>query len=258
MNNINIELLIKDLKEQGFKDEQLVYFKPEHNKYQVEEIKKGIKLGIDVEKYCDPEYSAYQMFEILVGLIKGIDVDEYAYPNFRADKMRLIRICLERGIDKILEYKDLSYDELQLIVKCWFDDKDLTKYIDKNFSLEQLDEIAGGLQNNIDVSIYAKPEFTLKQMQEIRYGLQEELSIDVSIYAKPEFSGEQMEFLRRTITKICEIAESLSYSKKCHSYYDEMIKEVKAVAHPYYSALDMKTELKEILELKNMDTYRIF
>ena len=67
--------------------------------------------------------------------------------------------------------------------------KELTK--DKNFSLNQINEIREGIYGSIDVSMYLDPSFDEYQMHQIRLGL--ENGIDVEEYCNPNINWEDME-----------------------------------------------------------------
>lgn len=64
--------------------------------YQVAQICKGIKYGVDVSVYADSKYNDKQMYELCAGLINGIDVSVYANELIDSAEMRSIRVRLEQ------------------------------------------------------------------------------------------------------------------------------------------------------------------
>lgn len=64
------------------------------DKEQLEEIKKGLRSGLDISWYADPKFDDFQMCEIRDGLEKGLDVSQYADPKFDWKQMKSIRLRL--------------------------------------------------------------------------------------------------------------------------------------------------------------------
>lgn len=89
MNKKEIEQAMKRYENQGF------------DIFQMEQIKWGLKAGVDVDKYADPKFDNFQMVQIKWGLEEGIDVDKYADPRFNWKQMQEIRLSLNpTGINK--------------------------------------------------------------------------------------------------------------------------------------------------------------
>lgn len=65
------------------------------DEYQINQIRKGLKQGLDVSVYADPRYSKWQMDQIRRGLEEGLDVSTYANPKYDSEKMEKIRKGLE-------------------------------------------------------------------------------------------------------------------------------------------------------------------
>lgn len=63
--------------------------------YQIAQVCKGIKCGVDVSVYADSKYNDRQMYELWAGLASGIDVSLYANEKIDDDEMRIIRLRLE-------------------------------------------------------------------------------------------------------------------------------------------------------------------
>ena len=68
------------------------------NKYQQEEILKGLKSNIDVLIYAKKEFDYQQMEQIRKGLEENLDVSWYAKPEIKWDEMSEIK-------EKLLEEK---------------------------------------------------------------------------------------------------------------------------------------------------------
>ena len=191
------------------------------DEYQIEQIKKGQKAGLDVKIYADPKYDCLQMSEIRWGLEQGVDVSIYADPEFTAAQMGVIRLGLENGVDvsiyadprynssqmdeirqgldenvDVSWYADLkfNYKQMNEIKNGLFDNLPVDYYADSKFDEYQMYAIAEGLRSHVDVTIYADPKYDANQMCEIRFGLEEDL--DVSAYLNPELNHEQMEEIR--------------------------------------------------------------
>jgi hypothetical protein len=63
----------------------------------MEQIRKGLKDGLDVSIYADPKFNSSQMEEIRWGLEDGIDVSQYADPKYTDSQMDKIRMGLRKG-----------------------------------------------------------------------------------------------------------------------------------------------------------------
>ena len=63
----------------------------ELDEWQMEEIRLGLKNGLDVSIYADPKFDVWQMREIRQGLQDGLDVSIYADPKFDDGQMAYIR-----------------------------------------------------------------------------------------------------------------------------------------------------------------------
>ena len=59
------------------------------------QIRRGLILGVDVNKYASTKYDERQMCQICKGLESGIDVSAYADPNFSSTQMKTIREIYE-------------------------------------------------------------------------------------------------------------------------------------------------------------------
>ena len=70
------------------------------NTLQVEEIKRGLKEGLEVNYYAHPKYNWKQMAQIRMGLEKGLNVSIFTDSNLSSYEMYEIRTRLE---DKVKE-----------------------------------------------------------------------------------------------------------------------------------------------------------
>lgn len=69
------------------------------NEYQLEEIKLGKTLGLDVSVYSDPSISYISMAEIRKFMALGVDVKPYVNQGFNADQLSKIFYGLYIGLD---------------------------------------------------------------------------------------------------------------------------------------------------------------
>lgn len=116
---------------------------------QLDEIRKGLLIGVDVSQYADPSIlpgkmkkkrwamirplakivgylpeglSKEQTKEILLGIESRIDVAQYADPALGHNVMRLLRQCLEAGLDAA-ELKGKTRKELSACLRAQTKDK---------------------------------------------------------------------------------------------------------------------------------------
>ena len=75
------------------------YHTKNFDRMQLEEIREGIKNGVDVSIYADEKYIFLQMAEIRKGLENGIDVTPYLDEEYDWFQMREIRRGLIEGVD---------------------------------------------------------------------------------------------------------------------------------------------------------------
>ena len=77
---------LKELERMGF------------NEYQIDEIYNGLKSDIDINnisKYADPKFNDDQMQEIRWGLKEGVDILKYANPTFHQTTLEAISYDLK-------------------------------------------------------------------------------------------------------------------------------------------------------------------
>ncbi len=162
---------------------------------QMAEIRKGLESEIDVTPYLDEEYDWFQMREIRRGIIEGVDVSVYLDKSMDYLLMREIRHGLKDGINLMPYYKKGYHVEiLKELREAFKDGVNIELYIDADYDEEQLEQIRLGLKNGIDITFYLDSSLTGGQMYEIRRGLEEKL--DISRYAKSEYNWMQMRELR--------------------------------------------------------------
>jgi len=95
-NLLNLENIDDEKKEITYED---IDNSNEFNELQKEELRKGLRKGLDIRYYMDPKYKRKQMREIRKGLESGVDVSKYAYYKFSHKQMKEIREGLEEGIN---------------------------------------------------------------------------------------------------------------------------------------------------------------
>lgn len=136
---------------------------------QLEQIRRGLESGVDVEVYLDPHKSWLEMEETRVSMETGFDMGKYIDQGFDWMQCNEIRAGIQAGVS-------------------------VAKYLDVSYLAAQMKEIRKGLQQKLDVSQYASPQFDWFQMKEIRLGLEKKMN--VSIFAKPEYTYTTMRAIR--------------------------------------------------------------
>ena len=88
MNNMSIEALIHIYEQQDFSN------------YQLNEIRVGLRRGVDVSIYADRVYHWGQMQMIRNGLERNLDVSKYADPRVSLNAMILMyqKLCKQKGV----------------------------------------------------------------------------------------------------------------------------------------------------------------
>lgn len=127
-----------------------VAYQHKFNEYQLDEIYKGYKNGVDAMVYAKAEYNYEQMQQIRYGLEIGLDVTKYSNPQFNSMQMRIIRLGMEEDID-VSWYADIKYD------------------------FNQMEQIKLGLKKGVNVGVYAKEEYPYTLMSRLRLELEEKL-----------------------------------------------------------------------------------
>ena len=108
MGKIHNNLIIENL----IKTEWINQF----NKYQQEEIIKGIEDKLDVFIYAKREFDWGQMFYLRLGLKDNLDVSIYAKKEFNRDQMREIKEGLKANLDVFIYAKpEISWREMEQI-----------------------------------------------------------------------------------------------------------------------------------------------
>lgn len=133
-NNLSEEHLEEALIAQGY------------DMYQIEEIMKGIQLGLDVSVYRNIRYDFLTMQAYRFALMANVDVDWLKSKQFRMIQILMIAECTKAGLER--------------------------KYFDPElFNKSQLVEIILGVRENIDVTKYAKVHYSNVKMRFIRKAL---------------------------------------------------------------------------------------
>ena len=108
MNKIHNNLIIENL----IKTEWINQF----NKYQQEEIIKGIEDNLDVFLYAKRDFDWGQMLYLRLGLKDNLDVSIYAKKEFNRDQMREIKEGLKDNLDVFIYAKpEISWREMKQI-----------------------------------------------------------------------------------------------------------------------------------------------
>ena len=108
MNKIHNNLIIENL----INTEWINQF----NKYQQEEIIKGIEDNLDVFLYAKRDFDWGQMLYLRLGLKDNLDVSIYAKKEFNRDQMREIKEGLKDNLDVFIYAKpEISWREMKQI-----------------------------------------------------------------------------------------------------------------------------------------------
>ncbi|BAG09096.1 hypothetical protein [Finegoldia magna] len=157
-----------------------------------------IYLSYDIKDLDLKVFDYEQLLEIHEGLKNDVDVRLYANPKLNWSRMKIIRKTLE------------DYDI------------DVSKYVEANFTENEIDEIVEGLESGIDVSAYADNRLHYEEMREIREKLEE----GKRIY-KLRYDNSQLDI----IIKALEDAKAYYEQNLFDSYknFDELEKIIKSL-----------------------------
>lgn len=229
-----------------------VYADPQYMAIQMEWIRKGLEDGIDVSPYADPEYDWFQMEEIYKGITASVDVSKYQDPSIPYERMREIREGLEQGVD-LSPFGKYGAEELKQLRLALKDNVHIVNYILQGYDAEQLEIIRKALLEGIDIDPYLSKEYRGIALNEIFLGLKKKIA--VGVYAHTDISWQQMREIREGIE------ERLDITKYCSGYYNasqmheirmglELGLDVDSYRSLMYTAKDMrKMRLKLIEEL---------
>lgn len=142
-----------------------------YNKEQFQQIKLGVKRGLDVGLYSNILFNAEQMKELRMALKQGVDIRKYNNPVISAEHMRELRLGAENGVE-------LSLSKL-----------DQTQY-----NADQIHELRIGFEKGLNVNHYLNPSYTARQMKEIRLG--EQIGLDTTAYQSLHYTADQMKTMR--------------------------------------------------------------
>lgn len=142
-----------------------------YNKEQFQQIKLGVRRGLNVELYSNIQFSAEQMKELRMALKQGVDIRKYNNPVISAEHMRELRLGAENGVE-------LSLSKL-----------DQTQY-----NADQIHELRIGFEKGLNVNHYLNPSYTARQMKEIRLG--EQIGLDTTAYQSLHYTADQMKTMR--------------------------------------------------------------
>lgn len=182
-----------------------IYAKPEYDLWQMVQIRMGLQSGVDVSIYAKPDYSSLSMYVLRRSIETGIDISSFDGTKEMIEQYKNIliqngdellgtskpivestdEICynsIEEFLEDVYGMNTEGYDNEKLkLITCVIyrledldredDIKVVLKYISPDYSLEQLDEILGGIVAGIDVSKYADVNIPVDDMQSIEFAL---------------------------------------------------------------------------------------
>ena len=142
-----------------------------YSKEQFQQIKLGVRRGLNVGLYSNIQFSAEQMKELRMALKQGVDIRKYNNPVISAEHMRELRLGAENGVE-------LSLSKL-----------DQTQY-----NADQIHELRIGFERGLNVNHYLNPSYSADQMKEIRLG--EQIGLDTAAYQSLHYTADQMKAMR--------------------------------------------------------------
>ena len=109
----------------------------------VEEIKKAINAGLDIDKLLNPKLNHRNLEEIRLSMMDNSFHDSMLNPNLNINDLRLIREAVRNNLD-------------------------VSKLADDKFNFDQRNEIYLGLLSGVDVTKYNNPKLDWFVMKRIR------------------------------------------------------------------------------------------
>ena len=189
-----------------------VYAKPEFYAIQMRQIRLGLMAGLPVGIYASDKYDWFQMEEIRLGLEHKIDINKYADPSVPFDTMRQIREGLEQGID-LSAAGNLPAGKLREFRMAACEGIDIGKYIKAGYDEEQLKQIRTALEEALDIDPYINPAQRGASIREIALGIGKNL--DVKTYADEQMNWQQMRELRKGLEHRIDISV---YNNRMYSW----------------------------------------
>lgn len=189
MKRLNI-IANKLIRKAESKEDFLEKLKNNFNEDQINEIKKGLEDGLNMDQvltYTNHILDKEQMKAIRESLENGtfdVDIAEFiSNSNIDVGQIHTISSAIKRG---------LTNEEAKIMAQPIFD-------------YEQLEEIEQGFIDGLNINqvkLYAKPYFGSEEMTEIREGFNDGLSMEeIKTYANPTLSSEEMAEMRKNLEK---------------------------------------------------------
>lgn len=211
LKNLNIDLSeftadqIEEIK-QGLKEglDVSVYAKKEFLAAQMMQLRLGLENNISVLPYCDPQFDWFQMEEIRKGIERHVDYESFARPEYPYAVMRELRKALEKGLN-FSEKTDLDPETLRELRKATVNGFDISTYIEKGFNGHQLHEITYALSLKIKPEKYITPEYPCEAMHEVFLGLEHNVSIKE--FNVLDYNWQQMREIRLGLEMRLDINE---------------------------------------------------
>lgn len=184
-----------------------VYLDPKYMPLQMQWIRLGLEANLDVSYYASPSFDWFQMEEIYKGLEAGIDVSKYASVEVTYDRMRQIRKGLEAGID-LSPFKKYGAPELREMRLALMNKVHIISYIIEGYDAEQLREIREALVDKIDITPYLSKEIRGIALHEISLGVRKHLNVEE--YAKTYYSWQQMREIREGLEERLDVSQYIN------------------------------------------------
>lgn len=180
IEKIKIEIDKRDLNQGKQVDSQTSVFSDE----QVLEIYKYNQNYGHNKFISNPKLSAATIKKINELKSKGIEFNNDVSSNMSDEKVNVILDLF----DFLHKNNRLTFENKKII----------SRHINKiDYDVEQMKELAYGLQDEVDIELYAKENYSAMQMRELRLGLKAKL--DISYYADYRLTAEQMNAIRNSL-----------------------------------------------------------
>lgn len=259
-----MEMNKSQLLEQGFSPDQIeeiklgikagvdvsVYADRRYLAIQMQQIRYGLEAGLDVRYYANPEYDWFQMKEIRKGLLTGLPIEKYASLSISYDRMKQIRLGLCDDVD-MSPFKHLKAGVLKQLRLALKNKVRIVSYINEGYDARQLEAIREALEKNIPIEPYLNKSFLGVAIQEISLGL--EHGVDVTCYVNPRYGWRQMREIRLGLEHLVDVSH---YANRYYTH--EQMREIRlgleeGLDVSYYKSLmytasDMEKRRRNLLE----------
>ena len=177
-----------------------LYAKPALSARQMRLTREALEKGWDATYYAHRVYNRQTLAQIDAAIAKDIDLGPWLKRGLSAKRLEQVRLGLEQGLDVSLYDKESSIEGMIRKRKLMSMGMKGTSYLDKGFSLEQLQVLRKAIGAKVNVNKVAKLEYSAAEMRCITEALKRHLSIKP--YTIPgKFTDQQYDALRMCMKK---------------------------------------------------------